>query len=167
MAEENTNPEGVTPEEPEEVPAGDKRAVLADLAKERDKRQELEKRLEALEPLAKKAQEIEDAQKSEIERAREAATAAEERATKAEAEALRYRIATKHGISDEDATLWLTGSTEDDLTKQAERLAELQGLQAKPQQQPDPSQGARPLKPKNPWEEGRRRAQAKFGSPGN
>lgn len=166
MAEEEITAEGVTPDEVE-VPAGDKRAVLADLAKERDKRQELEKRLADLEPLAKKAQEIEDAQKSEIERAREAATAAEARAVKAEAEALRYRIATKHSISDEDALLWLTGADEDTLTKQAERLAALQGQQAPPQQQPDPSQGARPLKPKNPWEEGRKRAEQLFGKPGS
>lgn len=166
MADEpNENPEGVTPDE--EVPAGDKRAVLADLAKERDKRQELERRLADLEPLAKKAQEIEDAQKSEVQRATEAAAAAEDRAVKAEAEALRYRIATKHSISEADAKLWLTGTTEDDLTKQAERLAELQGQQPAPQQQPDPSQGARPPKPKNPWEEGRKRAQATFGTPGN
>jgi hypothetical protein len=163
--EQEPTPEGVTPEV-EEVPAGDKRAVLADLAKERDKRQELERLLEELKPLAAKAKELEDAQKSEIERAKEAATAAEERAVKAEAEALRYRIATKHSISDEDAKLWLTGTNEEDLTKQAERLAELQGQQAKPQQQPDPSQGARPPKPKNLWEEGRKRAQARFGTPG-
>lgn len=169
MAEEEPNSDGVTPEEPEEVPAGDKRAVLADLAKERDKRQELEKRLEALEPLAKKAQEIEDAQKSEIQRAAEATAAAEARAAKAEAEALRYRIATKHRISDEDAELWLTAADEDLLIKQAERFVALTGAQEqpKPQQQPDPSQGARPSRPKNPWDEGRKRAQARFGIPGD
>ena len=166
MADEE-HTEGEKPKETEEeVAAGDKRAVLADLAKERDKRQELEQRLAELEPLAKKAQEIEDAQKSEVQRANELAAAAEARAVKAEAEALRYRVATKHGISDEDAKLWLTGATEDDLTKQAERLAELQGGQTKPQQQPDLSQGARPLKPKNAWDEGKKRAMERFGAPG-
>jgi hypothetical protein len=166
MAEpiEEPNPEGEKPAE--EVAAGDKRAVLADLAKERDKRQELEKRLEALEPLAKKAQELEDAQKTEVQRTTEALAAAEARAVKAESEALRYRVATKHSIGEADAKLWLTGTSEEDLTKQAERLAELQGQQPKPQQQPDPSQGPRPLKPKNPWEEGRKRAQQRFGTPG-
>lgn len=39
-------------------------------------------------------------------------------------EALRWRIAAKHGISDEDAELFLTGSDEETLTKQAERLAD-------------------------------------------
>lgn len=167
MADEPTEPTEPEGEKPEEVPAGDKRAVLADLAKERDKRQELEKRLEALEPLAKKAQEIEDAQKSEVQRATELASAAEERAVKAEAEALRYRIATQHGITEDDAKLWLTGVTEDDLTKQAERLAELQGKQQTPANQPDPGQGARPPKPKNPWDEGRKRALKQFGKPGD
>lgn len=167
MADEpNDNPEGEKPDEPE-VPAGDKRAVLADLAKERDKRQELERKLADLEPLAKKAQEIEDAQKSEVQRAAEATAAAEARAVKAEQEALRYRIATKHGIAEDDAELWLTATTEEDLTKQAERLAELQGQQPKPQQQPDPSQGPRPPKVKNPWQEGRERAKKRFGTPGN
>lgn len=41
-------------------------------------------------------------------------------------EALRWRIAAKHGISDEDAELFLTGNDEDTLTKQAERFTELQ-----------------------------------------
>lgn len=39
-------------------------------------------------------------------------------------EALRWRIAAKHGISDEDAELFLTGSDEDTLTRQAERLVD-------------------------------------------
>jgi hypothetical protein len=47
------------------------------------------------------------------------------RAAHAEAEALRWRIAAKHGISDEDAELFLTGSDEDTLVRQAERFKEL------------------------------------------
>jgi hypothetical protein len=42
----------------------------------------------------------------------------------AKAEALRYRVATRFGISDEDAELFLTGTDEETLTRQAERLAE-------------------------------------------
>jgi hypothetical protein len=41
----------------------------------------------------------------------------------ARAEALRLRVASKFGIGDEDADLFLTGSDEETLTKQAERLA--------------------------------------------
>ena len=50
---------------------------------------------------------------------------AAQRAAQAEAEALKWRIAAKHGISDEDADLFLTGSDEDTLTRQAERFKEL------------------------------------------
>lgn len=50
---------------------------------------------------------------------------AAQRAVQAEAEALKWRIAAKHGISDEDADLFLTGSDEDTLTRQAERFKEL------------------------------------------
>jgi hypothetical protein len=50
---------------------------------------------------------------------------AAQRATRAEAEALRWRIAAKHGISDEDAELFLTGSDEETLARQAERFKEL------------------------------------------
>ena len=50
---------------------------------------------------------------------------ATQEAAAAKAEALRWRIAAKHGISDEDAETFLTGSDEESLTKQAQRLASL------------------------------------------
>jgi hypothetical protein len=50
---------------------------------------------------------------------------AAKRAAHAEAEALRWRIAARNGISDEDAELFLTGSDEETLSKQAERFKEL------------------------------------------
>jgi hypothetical protein len=50
---------------------------------------------------------------------------AAKRAAHAEAEAMRWRIAAKHGISDEDAELFLTGSEEETLSRQAERFKEL------------------------------------------
>jgi len=50
---------------------------------------------------------------------------AAKRATHAEAEALRWRIAARNGISDEDAELFLTGSDEETLSRQAERFKEL------------------------------------------
>lgn len=73
---------------------------------------------------AAKFDELDAANKSEIEKATEKATAAEQRAAKAEADALRWKVAAKHGISDEDAELFLTGTDEETLTKQAERLTE-------------------------------------------
>jgi TolA-binding protein len=44
--------------------------------------------------------------------------------TAAKAEVLRFRIAAKFGITDEDAELFLTGTDEETITKQAERLAD-------------------------------------------
>lgn len=75
---------------------------------------------------AKAAQldEIEQANKSEIEKIKDRAAAAERERDEAKSAALRLRIAAKHGISDEDADLFLTGTDEATLTKQAERLAQ-------------------------------------------
>lgn len=66
---------------------------------------------------------IRESQKTEAEKQAERLAELESEAKTARAEALRLRIATKHGISDEDADLFLTGSDEETLTKQAERLA--------------------------------------------
>lgn len=45
-------------------------------------------------------------------------------------EALRRRVQAKHGISDEDADLFLTGADEAALTAQAKRLAEANGVKS-------------------------------------
>lgn len=76
---------------------------------------------------------------SDLERAQKAAKDAEEAAAKATAEALRLRVAAKHGISDEDADLFLTGTDLDSLERQAARLVERTPSGPKP----DPSQGAK------------------------
>lgn len=47
----------------------------------------------------------------------------EKRASDAESKALRSDVAARHGISAEDRDLFLTGSDEDTLTAQAQRLA--------------------------------------------
>ena len=72
---------------------------------------------------AAKLDEIEQANKTEAEKLAEAKVAAERERDAAKAEALRLRVATKHGISDEDADLFLTATDEATLTKQAERLS--------------------------------------------
>lgn len=74
---------------------------------------------------AAKLDEIEQANKTEQQRYEERLTQAEQSAAEARTEALRFRVATKFGISDENAELFLTGTDEDTLTKQAERLADL------------------------------------------
>ena len=71
---------------------------------------------------AKKLAEYEEAKKTEAERNADRLRAAEEDAANARREALRFRIASKFKIDDEDADLFLTGSDEESITKQAERL---------------------------------------------
>lgn len=72
---------------------------------------------------ARKLAEIEDAQKTETQRLNDARTKAEAEAAAARAEALRWKIAARHGISDDEAELFLTGGDEETLVRQAEVLA--------------------------------------------
>jgi hypothetical protein len=91
---------------------------------------------------AAKLDEIEQANRTEADKAADRLAKLEERATKAERDALRSRIQARHAISDEDAELFLTGADEETLTKQAERLAarnEDAGKSRPPK--PDPNQG--------------------------
>lgn len=81
---------------------------------------------------------IEAANLSDLERAQKAAADAQEEATKARTDALRFRVASQHGISEEDADLFLTGTDADTLTKQAVRLKDRTPTTPKP----DLSQGA-------------------------
>lgn len=90
----------------------------------KQKAREQERRAKANADAATKLAAIEDAQKTEAEKAAERIAALESETNAARAEALRFKVATKHGISDEDAELFLTGSDEETLTRQAERLAE-------------------------------------------
>ena len=118
------------------------------LAAERDARKAAEKALREAQDQIKA---FETERLSDLEKAQAAAKEWQEKAQAATAESLRYRIATKHGISDEDAETFLTATDEDGLTKQAERLKAL----AKPTgiPFPDPTQGARgeTRGAKSPW----------------
>jgi hypothetical protein len=104
--------------EPADLGDGGKKA----LAEERAARQAAEKAGKALQAELDK---LKQAQMSDLERAQATATASAKEAAEAKAEALRWRIAAKHGISDQDAETFLTGTDEASLTKQAERLATL------------------------------------------
>lgn len=66
---------------------------------------------------------LEAATQTEADRTAERIAAAEAAAAKAAADTLRWRIAARHGITDDDAELFLTGTDEDTLVRQAERLA--------------------------------------------
>lgn len=73
---------------------------------------------------AAKLDEIEQANLSELEKANGRVSTAESERDAAKAEALRLRVAVQHGISIEDADLFLTGTDEETLTAQAERLSD-------------------------------------------
>lgn len=101
-------------ETPDETIAGLRRALEKANAEAKQNRlaaQELDK--------------VKQAQMTDLEKAQAQARSYEEAAAKAQAEALRWRIAAKHGISDEDAQTFLTGGDEASLERQAQRLASL------------------------------------------
>lgn len=128
--------EGATPKDvAEALGEGGKKALTA----EREARKAAEDAAKALQVELDK---IKQAQMSDLERAQAQAKEYEQAASKAQAEALRWRIAAKHGITDEDAETFLTGSDEESLTRQAERLAALSTTPAGPTTpKPDLSQG--------------------------
>lgn len=90
---------------------------------------------------AKRLAELEDAQKSEQERLAERLQTAEQAAMQAKAEAARYRIAARHGITEDDAQLFLTGTDEETLARQAEAFAARVSKPSTPR--PDPNAGVR------------------------
>lgn len=80
-----------TSSKPDETQLGD--AGKKALDEERKARRDAEARLKELEPLAKKAKELEDAQKSESEKLNEKLTLAEGKARESETAALRLEVA--------------------------------------------------------------------------
>lgn len=72
---------------------------------------------------AAKLDELEAQNKTESEKTNDRIAQLERELESTRTTALRSRIQAKYGIDDEDADLFLTGSDEDALTKQAERLA--------------------------------------------
>lgn len=90
----------------------------------REKAREQEKRAKANAAAAKQLEAIEEASKTEAQKAADSLAAAQRDAEEARAEALRYRIASKFQIGDEDAALFLTGTDEETLTTQAKRLSD-------------------------------------------
>ena len=87
---------------------------------------------------ANELDQIKQSQMSELERANAESQQNKADAELARAEVLRLRVALKHGISDEDAETFLTGTDEATLTKQAERLAALRSTAASTPATPKP-----------------------------
>ena len=69
--------------------------------------------------------EIEAASKTEAEKAADRIEELEKQLADAQSAALRARIQAKHGISDEDAELFLTATDEETLARQAQRFIEI------------------------------------------
>lgn len=87
-------------------------------------------RVRELEPKARRADELDEASRTELERAQAAAETARKQAEDAQAEALRTRVALAHGLPADDLDLLGTGD-EETLTKRAKRLADLNEKAAK------------------------------------
>lgn len=106
------------------------------LKAEREARSAAEKQAAALQ---KQLDDIAAANLSDLEKAQKAAADAQAAAEKATTEAMRLRVAAKHGISDEDADLFLTGSDAATIEKQAAALVARTSNGPKP----DLSQGSK------------------------
>lgn len=119
------------PADDETLGEGGKKALKA----EREARTAAERQAAELKA---KLDKIEAANMSDLERAQKEAAEAKEEAAKARTDALRFRVASQHGISEEDAELFLTGTDADTLTRQATRLKERTPTAPKP----DPTQGS-------------------------
>lgn len=127
MEDTTTTTEPTEAVESESQPESDSQPTLSDpgkkaLAEERRRATQAEKTAKALQA---KLDALEAERLSKEEKALKDAADAAQRAAQAEAEAMRWRIAAKFGISDEDAELFLTGSDEETLARQAERFKEL------------------------------------------
>lgn len=121
-----TAPEAPTPEEPLDLDRAKEK-----IARANREAQQLRERLRALEPLAQKAQEYEEAQKTAEQRATEALSAAEKRAAEAEAKLIRAEVAAEKGLTAAQAKR-LVGATREELLADADDY--LASLPTAPQQ---------------------------------
>jgi hypothetical protein len=107
------------------------------------KAREQEKRAKENATAAKRLAEIEQAQKSEAEKAADRIKSLEDEVNASKRDALRFKVASKYGIGDEDTDLFLTASDEETLNKQAERLVGRQD-ERKKQGNRVPAEGTNP-----------------------
>lgn len=117
-----TTTEQEAPEQPQE--GAEAKTFDADYVKKlRDEAARYRTEAKANADAAARLAQYEEAQKSEAEKAADRMRQLEAEVESARREALRFKVASKFGIGDEDADLFLTASDEETLTKQAERLA--------------------------------------------
>ncbi len=114
-------PDAPATDTPDPKPDAPKPTDTVDYWKQRSRENEAKAKANA--DAAKRLAEIEEAQKTEAQKTADRLAAAETAAEEARREALRLRVSARFGISEEDADLFLVGTDEATLVKQAERLA--------------------------------------------
>lgn len=147
MSKQPKTPEPAENEAPQTPPEGGEAKTFdeAYVKKLRDEAAKYRTEAKANADAAKRLAEIEEANQTEAEKQAKRLADLETEAKQAKAEALRFKIAAKFSVTDEDADLFLTGSDEETLTKQAERLAARNEEAGKPRApKPDPNQGRTP-----------------------
>lgn len=97
-------------------------SLKAELDKWKDHARTWETRAKGNAEAATKLQELEDAKKTELEKLVEQRDSLEADLAAARFDAMRQSIAAEHGISKDDADLFLTGNDSETLTRQAEAL---------------------------------------------
>lgn len=118
------NTSGDTPTADEFKPINSQQELNAALKDRLDRERAKFKDYNDIKAKAAKLDEIEQANLSALEKANARVSTAEAGEAAAKAEALRLRTAVTHGISLEDADLFLTGTDEETLTAQAKRLSD-------------------------------------------
>lgn len=112
-----------TDQSAEQPPTGEPKTFDADYVKKlRDEAAKYRTEAKANAGAAQRLAQIEEANKTEVQKATDRLAVAEKDAADARREALKFKIASKFQIGDEDADLFLTGTDEESLTKQAQRL---------------------------------------------
>jgi hypothetical protein len=136
-----------TPDPDPDAPKGDDPKPETDWKAEARKWEQRAKENAALKAKAEKWDELEESQKTEIQKATDRAAAAEAKATEQAAKLARLEVAQEHGITKDEAKL-LTGTTPEQLAEQAAAILAIRGDKKPPVPQPDPSVGPKaPAKP--------------------
>lgn len=134
-------PETVTPTENAGPAEGTLEWFKADAEKWKKLSRENEKKAKENFTAKQKLDKLEEASKTDLEKAQARIAELEETLTKTEREKLVSKLQAKYGFEDDDLD-FLTATDEDGLTTQAEKLAKRLGNAAKPRApKPDPTQG--------------------------